>query len=481
MTQKCRLTLPVKIIEASIGCFQIPLILLSSWLEFLVGYNLWHILSGLQSANEARSSCQWESFWGAYEKICPNHPVFARARKGEIKLSRCAALLLHGDEGRSKKKQGILILSAHSVLGFGSHASYHGPEKYCKQKLNFLGHTLSSRWLLGVLPKTYYDDADGDTILQSYLDIFVQDILKVWERGIQGADGKKYHFVIINTMGDWPWLQKAFLLSRSFGNVSKKSTSKLQARGICHICKADMDGYPFEDFGRQPRWRETCNLPGDWPFIRFPSLMALPHDPTNPTSLIGQDIFHGWHLGAAKQFLASCLVLLSETYPGRSIPARFENMSADFFGWCRTHGEKPYIRKLNRDTVGWPSAADFPSASWSKGSTSTCVLRFFLAACVQRAMLIESGSLLEEALAAAKAIYRFLSMLFREDVWISSPKAVLNIMIWNCQIEEDYIGRPSRTSRRVGPGQVIRRTLQRTLQASFAKYVDSGFLVLSKA
>ena len=531
MAQKCRLMLPVRITQAlltSAAC--VPLILLSSWLEFLLGHNLWHSLSGLSAPNEKRCSAQWESFWQAYRGVCPGHPIFERS---DINFGRCAALVLHGDEGRTKKKNAILVISAHGLLGYGSHAAYHGPEEYRKQKLNALGHTMASRWLLGVLPKSYYDDATGDSFFQSFLQVFVKDMLAIWENGIQAASGLKYHFVICNTIGDWPFLQKAFCLKRCFANVSKQASSRQAPKGICHVCRADQVGFPWEDFhSSSPRWRSTVNTEN--PFNGSPALMDLPHDRSDPSGFLGQDVFHAWHLGAAKQFLGSCLVLLSETYPGTSIPCRFEHMASDFFAWCRVHKEIPYIRKLTRETVGWPSAADYPCASWNKGSTSTCVLRWFLMTCRSRSHLIEENSLLRLAFCAAKEISLFLSKSFREDVWVAREKAIeianhgfaflklhgecaqrahslhrplflfmpnlhrihhlvyclhddaqrsqkcRNIMIWNCQVEEDYIGRPSRISRRVASQKVILRTLQRALEASHAKFVESGYLILSK-
>ena len=269
--------------------------------------NLWHTLSGLSAPNKARSEAQWTSFWSKYERICPNHHIFRRAANGEVNLSKCAALMLHGDEGRTKKKSGILVLSAHSVLGFGSHASSPGPEPYCKQKLNFLGPTWSSRWLLGVLPKMYYDDKNGDVIFQQYLSKFVDDMLEVYERGVKAVTGETFHFVILNTIGDWPWFQKAFSLNRCFANVSKRQASKLLPKGICHCCLADQDGFPWEDFRpTEPAWRRTINRVSA--FAGSPELLRLPHDPTNPSGFLGQDCFHAWHIGAAKQFLGSCLL-----------------------------------------------------------------------------------------------------------------------------------------------------------------------------
>ena len=530
MSKKSMLSLPIQITEAIVAGLTIPVLLLRSWLSFLLRYNLWHLLSGLQGPDLPRCDSQWSSFWGAYRRLHPNHPIFERAARGEVDLRRCAALIVHGDEGRTKKKSAILVLSAHSALGLGSHVTAVGAERYDKQKLNCKGHTWSNRWLLGVLPKTFYDDANGDKFVQDFLSVFVDDMLSLYEDGLESVTGHKHHFVIINTIGDWPFLQKAFSLTRCFANVSKQSSSRKPATGICHVCLADRPGIPWEDFeSREPAWRRTVGVESA---IRgAPALLRLPHDPTNSSAFLGQDCFHAWHLGAAKQFLASCLVLLSETFPGNSIPARIERMAEKFFRWSKDAKQYAYIRKLNRDTLGWPSHADYPSGSWSKGSTSTCLLKFFLFACRERAALIEEGSLLQGAFQAARAINMFFSELYKEDLWIESSRALtisehgmmflrlhgrmaaqayreqralflfmpnlhrlhhlffclrddanraqfaLNVNLWNCQVEEDFIGRPARVSRRVAPQKVIRRTLQRGLQASCAKFMDYGFLI----
>ena len=535
MARRCQLTLPINISECCIQGCVLPLILLSSWLLFLVSKNLLHTLCGLSEPDLARCDAIWTCFWSRYRKICPNHDVFRRAQAGEINLAKTIALLVHGDEGRTKKKAGILIVSCHSILGYGCKSSTaHGAEDYCKQLPNMVGHTLTSRWILGCLPKSYYDGAGGDDFFQQYLGVFTDDILKVYRDGVKAPNGDTYTFVVLHCIGDWPFLAKAFNLSRSFANCSKQATSRGIPKGICHICRADQPGFPWEDFsGLEPKWRRTVNTQN--PFTNSPPLTRLPGDPTDKTALLGQDFFHGWHLGAAKQFLGSCLVLLQEIFPGRSVPARFEAMSDDFFSWCKTNKQNPLIRKMTRETVGWPSTAEYPCASWSKGSTSTTVCRWFISACTRHAGLIEEGSLLQIAYLAAREIYCFLSKSYKAAVWIWHTDAVeisshgfrflallgkaarsafdqgralfyytpnchrlhhlfylewdqaqisewvLNVAVFSCQIEEDYIGRPSRVSRRVAPQRVIQRTLERTLEAAHAKFVEAGFLIPRKS
>ena len=531
MARRCNLTLPIEITEVNIQGYVLPLILLSSWLLFLVTRNLLHTLCGLREPDLPRTRAIWSCFWARYKKIYPNHDVFKRAKAGEIDLSRTIALLLHGDEGRTKKKAGILIVSCHSILGYGSNANTVDTkaEEYCKQLPNMVGHTLTSRWIMGCLPKSYYDGSDGDSFFQHYLGVFADDIVKAYRDGVKAPGGETYWFVVLHCIGDWPWFAKAFSLSRSFANCSKQATSREIPRGICHVCRADQPGFPWEDFsGSEPKWRRTINTQN--PFMNSPPLTRLPGDPTDTTALLGQDFFHGFHLGVAKQFLGSCMVLLQEIFPGRSVPARFEAMSADFFSWCKTNKQNPLIRKMSRETAGWPSTADYPCASWSKGSTSTVVLRWFISACARHAGLIAEGSLLQTAALAAGEIHSFLSKSYKAAVWIWHTDAVeicshgfrflellgqaarsaydqgralflfqpnlhrlhhlfylefdqaqvsdwvMNVAVFSCQTDEDYIGRPARVSRRVAPQRVIQRTLERTLEATFAKFTEAGFL-----
>ena len=55
--------------------------------------------------------------------------------------------------------------------------------------------------------------------------------------------------------------------------------------------------------------------------------------------------------------------------------------------------------------------------------------------------------------------------------------AVLNPLAFATQSEEDYIGRPSRISRKVNPRTTVERTLQRSLAAAYAQYVKTGRIV----
>lgn len=275
------LPIPLTQVEISKG-IQIPVILLSSWANFFLSLNLWHTLSGLDSPDDDRCKAQWTSFWRNFEKIMPHHQVFDLARSGSLDLSRTAGIVVHGDEGRSKKKTAIMILSAHSILGKGCAVKNRRATlktDFAKQDLNIIGNTWTTRWLLGVLPRGYYDPKKGDSEAYDRMSqALVDDMNGVIATGIRSLTGETHWLVPLYVIGDWPFHAKTFHLTRTFGSVAKQPTSKTDSKGICMFCTADQPGYPWEDFeSENPRWRTTIGT--SCPFARDPAFLQLPTTP----------------------------------------------------------------------------------------------------------------------------------------------------------------------------------------------------------
>ena len=53
----------------------------------------------------------------------------------------------------------------------------------------------------------------------------------------------------------------------------------------------------------------------------------------------------------------------------------------------------------------------------------------------------------------------------------------VNPLVWSVQSDEDFIGRPSRLSRRVSPVTVVQRVTQRYLQGAYAEWVRARLIV----
>lgn len=533
LTHKFKLSLPIPLTNIPVGDKQVPILRMSDWAQFILNMNLWHTLCGLEKRNEMRAARIWKCFWERYKVIHPNHPVYEQG----IPLERTCALLLHGDEGRSLKKSPILCVSTHSILGYGlSTAQPAEKNKDLAMKLNYEQPTWTTRFLLSVMPRHIYEDDDGENLdaFQDLMGSLAQDMRRLSDEGLLGLDNKRYYFVVLNIMGDWPWMLKAGCLARTFHNAAKRATSRARPKGICHQCLADTDGYPWEDWANNhPRWMDTINC--DSPFLRRPALLDLLHDESQGPMFFSWDLFHAWHLGAGKSFLASAVAILANSvlFDGNR-DERLQAVSSAYSSWCKANRQNPTLKSFTMTNLSWIGNT-FPAGTWSKGATTTCILKWFVSECQGRYNEVIQDELLMTVYKSARSMNEFLHGVYSYELWIPSAvaselagkgmyflkkfgKAVklavrasklffiqlpnyhrlqhiflelhnqaqkgphaLNPLAWATQSDEDYIGRPSRISRRVDPRTTVERTLQRSLEAAYAKYVSAGRIVPEKA
>lgn len=150
----------VKISHAQVGSVtDFPYLKPSNYLRTLVKTNDFKRLLGDRSLKEARPLLA--QFWKLYQGICPRHDVFtAQHTKGC--LDRCLPLYIHGDEGTTYKRKGVLIVTFQAAFGTGGR---HAPNVSLKPvmetndagiPLNFIRTALQSRFLSVVCPKDCY-------------------------------------------------------------------------------------------------------------------------------------------------------------------------------------------------------------------------------------------------------------------------------------------------------------------------------------
>ncbi|CAE7891387.1 ANK3 [Symbiodinium necroappetens] len=339
---------------------------------------------------------------------------------------------------------------------------------------------------------------------------------------------KKYYAIVLAVVGDWQWLVKSGKLGRNYNHVLKSSTPVGAPEGICHLCQAGQRDYPFETFQtRSPTWLATFCAQD--PFVGQSPLASLPHMPGQAATLFKYDVWHTCHLGVCKPLAGSALALLSLQYPGRSKDAKMEKLSDNFMEWCKRNGRQPLLTKITKDTILWDNNTNFPSASWYKGSLSTTMCEYIEDVTKDKQF---DDVLLMKCSEAVQALNKFITGLYEADVFLSSNQAytlgeyglqflrryswcageaarqsrclfiilpkmhclqhiclqdlvmasqrfdlVVNPLVHSVQLCEDYVGRNSRTSRRIHPSTCTVRAVQRHLQLAFAKYVEAGYLV----
>ena len=268
------------------------------------------------------------------------------------------------------------------------------------------------------------------------------------------------------------------------------------------------------------------------PFYKEPALLQeLPHDVCRKPEFFPFDLFHAWHIGAGKSFLSSCVVALaSSTLHEGSKEDRVAAVSESFRTWCKQNRHNPTLKKFTLRNLTWVGNT-YPSGSWSKGATTTSIMKWFVSECRARFNEICGDEILAVAYKAAYCMDQFLSGCYSHEVWIPANEALslatkgfqfwkhfgrvvricytqsrllflqmpnyhrlheifhklreearacdyaFNPLMVATQCDEDFIGRPSRISRRVDARTIVQRTLQRSLLAAYAAYVDAGMIV----
>ena len=541
LAKKFQLALPIaRTMLDTDSALQIPILSIREWCQFLIDSNHSHILTGLLRPDWDREGSILERFWELYRHQEPTHPIYAKARLGLVSLRQTYPMLLHGDEGRGRKRTGFLVMSWYSLLGRGLMMKRNGkkPGKYLKMLPNYHGSTLSSRFLYACCPKVLYTN-NNRHVFDALLERVAQDAEYMFTTGITDllAGRGQFHMALLHVVGDWPWLTDAGRLARSFRNVPKHVSRTKAPTGVCHWCRAGQPGWDFEQVNScNPKWLATMFTQNVSEPTAEPSpLLRIPHPPGKEASLFMWDLFHTWHLGVAKSFLSSVVALLSDLEPAGSIDDRFASLTDKYLAFCKQHARRPHVTRLSKELINWGSRNVFPNGSWHKGDLSTSLMAWFAdlflnqgdswsgmlkvageAAMEANAFLdtlysAEAWLTVPETRSAAMSCMKFLALYadlarlaFQQNqtLWIVQPKLhalhhiglmlwqsfrsghkTLNVLVFACQANEDFIGRPSRLARRVTakPEQTCDRVLSRYLEAAYAEWSKIGYVIRPQA
>lgn len=225
--------------------------------------------------------------------------------------------------------------------------------------------------------------------------------------------------------------------------------------------------------------------------------------------------------------------MYSNIEPGASVDVRFEQVSDKFRVFCSENKISCVLGRITKESIQWPTTGSFPSGGWHKGAITTCLMSWIearhllegaemcaqdplfqlvgeaciaanlcLSAMFQSAVFLtpeESGQIggqgmrflrrYAQLVTSARDANRSLFAIMpkhhvTQKIFIAlleasqQGKPILNPISVSVQQDEDFIGRPSRLSRRVTARQpVMLRTMQRYLQAAYHKFIEQGYLV----
>ena len=373
-----------------------PYIKPSSWVSFLLdtagGKRLPRQLVGVPDYE--RMHAVLTEFWKRYRVVYPDHPLFAMADAGEVRLRNCVPYFTHTDEGRSYKHAAIWVMSMHGALGRGTSAWLQSGQHRAKVNsngmgLNYTGKTWSTQCMFATCTKKVY--LTHTNAIQDLIKVFSEDAEMLLKQGITGKDGRRHiRLVPLGTKGDLPALKVLSSAKRSFSNVPRSGSSKRGCKGICFLCDAGLEPdpgaggqmIPFEDVNDEAAWVATLHVNPPWE--QMPELLSgLNLTQAQSMDFFKTDCWHNLHLGILKRFLGSSFVSIIQCPdyaqfggPGGSVDKKFEWLTSLYRAFCRSQKFCPYVTEISRDTMGYPASTMEPVGKWSKAVASTELMLF---------------------------------------------------------------------------------------------------------
>lgn len=522
--QKTKLDIPIRTILCN-GA-KIPWISPASWLRFLVDKGLWPVLAGC-GLHDYDGACQnWLEFWQLYRKV---HPTFGLFDRDDVDLSRTAAFVLHGDEGRTLKKGAMLVTSLQSALGRGydqKRVNHAGTSR--DLKVNFAGHSFTTRWIVHTIPKSAYDG--NPELFNSAMEHTAKSCRKLLEQGyVDVARGHEtFRVVILGVKGDAPYLSKVGRFYRAYNTTAKRGEERGAPKGVCPYCLAGTRMYPAEELSTaDPTWLSTVAVKLPW--TRCPAVIKhLLHDTEDPADFFKSDVWHICHLGIGKSWICSVLQLMMPFMPCPNLEAKFDFMTTEYLAWCCSNKKQAHISRISSYLISYNDATG-AMGHWHKGALTSNFMLWLVdflgtlprdpdgysmkcRAVTYRmnamfSVLYRSGAFLTEEQAAFVAtqglafldcyatmaaamfnagrqhlypLYPKLHMFHHIMITVqrqgSTAKVAVNPTMWGCQMDEDTVGRASRLSRRVNIRLVAQRSLERYLVAAFTAFTKAGLL-----
>lgn len=267
-----------------------------------------------------------------------------------------------------------MILSVHGALGKGCRRSTSDDPL----KLNLVGNTFLTHYLFCAMPIYLYNECPEAFYMM--LDIQAEEFKNLFETGMV-INNRRFFICCLGVKGDSPYISKAGMMERSFTRRPTRPSSKKAATGICHLCLAGKEDFevdvPFEEYGVElPGWLPTVGLVKPWanpsPLLKIPFKHGV-----ESAEFFHFDLFHNWHSGMGKYYIASAVIVCMELI-NLSIDGAFEFLSEDFMAYCRKKKESPYHKKLTKSLFGVEgSFKDCPDAGWSKGDFTRLLCQWF--------------------------------------------------------------------------------------------------------
>ena len=382
MFKRLGLVSPIPIQHKDLEGFKgFPFLKLSDWAKFLLKTG--RFAQQFVGCTLEKMPLVLNEFWERFRSQFPDHEIFGM----DIDLSHAVPMQSHTDEGRSQKHEPLFVLSCHGSIGRGTRrylqqGKHRKPLSENAMGLNFLGQTFSTQFLVCTVLRAKLNEHEG--LLSEIIKLFAEDASMLAHQGIN-FNGTTYRLIHVGTKGDLPALAKMGNFLRTWSHVARRPSTRTPCEGICHLClggteKNDRTGavdIPYEDMRPTPIWEPSMHTVLPWE-TEPPILAGIPLQRSKISAFFALDLWHCFHLGVCKHFVAGALVAVTESnfFARMSMEDKFKSMTEDYVAFCKQHKLGMWITEISRDTLCFPASSAVPVGKWNKGSCSTTMMLF---------------------------------------------------------------------------------------------------------
>ena len=243
-----------------------------------------------------------------------------------------------------------------------------------KMVTNYKGHSYLSRFLLFGMGGWVYKKRDD--ITQFLLSEVARGVDNLFENGVQLSTGEVIYGAVVACKGDMDFHKKIAGLSRSYKNVG--SVNEIE---ICALCLAGGPDYAFEDYSETPAWASSMYEARPWQPDRPPYFGRLPFDALAPERVLAPDLFHNFKLGTGRDVVGGIVVVLlrlgffDHAGASKDITQRFKRAYSNFALWCKVTGKRAALHSFSKGFFAMKSLVSAPWAQ-SKGSDTVLLLEW---------------------------------------------------------------------------------------------------------
>lgn len=377
----------------------IPYIKPKSYLEYLLCNATDVVVGGVTSIEQI--PVHLRSFWKTYEQQHKTHCVFTSA--GEDRdLSYTVPIVLHGDEGRGKRRTGTLVISMESPLGIPSlhnrkrknmecdcNPPAHQTAKYNNCTMHKLednvcsisramvtnnrGHSFLQKWPIIVIPGVVY--VAYPSIVHKFNELLARELRSIFYEGFV-AQNRIFTAACLGLKADLKYHTKVGRLTRSY-----EHKGRVRDLPACHLCLGGTPGIPWENVEEAPCWEPTICAERPWNIAGpQPPLVPIPFSNDAPETFFRTDPFHTGKVGALRDVVGSTLFWLLECgYYGErgDLGGKLQAAHGAFKLYCLSTKQVAALRSFTKHLFQYKSRKSFP---WSntKGSDTTLLCRFLV-------------------------------------------------------------------------------------------------------